>query len=221
MIKKHLKKTFIVGDTHGCFKEFLTLLKAVDYSPKTHRLILVGDIINRGPLSLEMLEWVRTKGVEMVRGNHEQAFIQGIRNNSLLSPALKKLKKDMKKDLNQWLDWLEALPFYIEDEDFLVVHAGLVPQEHPQYSDPHLLMNIRTWDGQGEDLKSEFNPAWYSCYKGEKTVIYGHWANQGLKIRKNTIGLDTGCVYGHKLSGVLLPERKIFQVSAQKNYYSF
>ena len=82
-------------------------------------------------------------------------------------------------------------------------------------------MNIRTWDEKGEDIKSDFNPAWYSYYKNKKTVIYGHWANQGLNVRENTIGLDTGCVYGYKLSGVLFPERKILQVSALKTYYPY
>ena len=217
---KTAKKIFIVGDVHGCYREFLALLEKVDYSSKTHRLILVGDIINRGPFSLEMLKWVRKRTVEIVRGNHEQSFIHGCRGNGLLSPVLIKLKKDMKKDINQWLDWLEALPFYIEGEDFLVVHAGLVPGEHPKDSDPHLLMNIRTWSKQGRNIKSEGHPAWYSYYKGNKTVIYGHWANRGLNVRDRTIGLDTGCVYGYKLSGVLLPERKIVQVPASKNYYT-
>lgn len=220
-MKKQLRKTFIVGDVHGCFKEFLALLKKVDYSSKTHRLICVGDIINRGPSSLEMLKWVRDNGVEMVRGNHEQSFIKGVKANSFLNPVQKKLKKDMKKNLEKWLDWMEAIPFYIEEKDFLVVHAGLVPNEHPQYSDPHLLMNIRTWDGKGQDIKSEHNPSWYSLYKKKKLVIYGHWANQGLNVRENTIGLDTGCVYGYKLSGLLLPERKIVQVPSLENYCSF
>ncbi len=218
---KLIKKTFIVGDVHGCFKEFMALLNKANYKPTAHRLILVGDIINRGPFSLEMLKWVKDRGVEMTRGNHEQAFIKGVKEGGLLSPALMKLKKDMKNNLSQWLEWLEDLPFYIEDENFLVVHAGLVPGEHPKYSDPHLLMNIRTWDGQGKDIKNERNPAWRSFYKGKKTVVYGHWANQGLNVQKNTIGLDTGCVYGHKLSGIFLPERKVLQVSALKNYCSF
>lgn len=214
-----MRKTFVLGDVHGCFKEFLALLKKADYTAQTHRLILVGDIINRGPYSLEMLEWVKKQRVEMVRGNHEQSFINGVRKNGYLSPVFKTLKKDMKTDLNKWMQWLEALPLYIEEEDFLVVHAGLVPGEKPKYSDPSLLMNIRTWDGKGKDIKNEFNPPWYSYYKSSKTVIYGHWANQGLNVRKNTIGLDTGCVYGYELSGVLLPERKILQVPAIKNYY--
>ena len=214
------EKVFIIGDVHGCFKEFLALLKKANYKPKKHRLILVGDVINRGPHSLELLKWLKKNNIELVRGNHEQSFIRGVKNSGLLNPVLKQLKKDMKGKLNQWIDFLEALPFYIEGEDFLVVHGGLVPQEEPKYSDPHLLMNIRTWDGIGQDIKSEANPPWYQFYKGQKTVVYGHWAHQGLKLRKNSIGLDSGCVYGGSLSGVFLPERKIIQVSAFKNYYS-
>ena len=212
------KKTFIVGDVHGCFQEFLELLKKVNYKAETHRLILVGDIINRGPFSFKMLKWVRDNQVEMVRGNHEQAFLSCIKKNKWPHPVLKQLKEEMKGELNQWVKWLVNLPFYIEEKDFLVVHAGLVPKKKPQDSNPRFLMNIRTWDGQGKDIRNENNPPWYKFYKNKKLVVYGHWAKQGLKIRANTIGLDSACVYGKKLSGVLLPEKTIFQVSAHKNY---
>ena len=215
------KKTFIVGDVHGCFQEFLAILKKADYRADTHRLILVGDIINRGPFSLKMLKWVKDNKVEMVRGNHEQAFLSGAEKNKWASPILKQLKTEMKEELNQWVKWLSQLPLYIEEKDFLVVHAGLVPKEKPQYSAPQLLMNIRTWDGQGKEINNESNPPWYKFYKNKKLVVYGHWAKQGLKVRTNTIGLDSACVYGEKLSGVLLPERKIIQVPALKNYHSF
>ena len=214
-----MKKTFIVGDIHGCFKEFLALLEKANYKAQTHRLILVGDIINRGPSSLKILNWVKKTGTEMVCGNHEHFFIKAIREKIPLNPIFKKLKTNMKEDLNDWLKFLSALPFYIEEKDFLVVHGGLVPGEHPQHSNPQLLMNIRTWDGKGEDIKKESNPAWYNYYKDSKLVVYGHWVKQGLKVRRNTIGLDTGCVYGHKLTGILLPERKIIQVPALKKYY--
>ena len=214
------KKTFIVGDVHGCFQEFLELLEKVNYKEKTHRLILVGDVINRGPFSLKMLKWVKDNQIEMVRGNHEQAFIAGFGKNKWAFPSLRQLKEEMQEDLGQWVKWLSNLPLYIEEKDFLVVHAGLVPGEKPQDSNPHFLMNIRTWEGPGKDIKNEKNPPWYEFYKNKKLVVYGHWAKQGLKIRSNTIGLDSACVYGKKLSGLLLPEKRIFQVSAHKNYYS-
>ena len=213
------KKTLIIGDIHGCFHEFLALLKKTNYTAKTHRLILVGDIISRGPFSLKMLNWVKDHKIEMVRGNHEQAFLTCFEKNKWPSPSLKKLKEEMKGDLKGWVKWLSALPFYIEEKDFLVVHAGLAPNKKLEDSKPFFLMNIRTWDGQGKDIKNEKNPPWYQFYKKNKLVVYGHWAKQGLKIRANTIGLDSGCVYGNKLSAVLLPEKIIFQEPALKNYY--
>lgn len=213
------KKVFIVGDVHGCFQEFLELLNKLNYKTETHRLILTGDIINRGPFSFKMLKWVKDNQIEMVRGNHEQAFLSCVEKNNWPFPLLKQLKEEMKGELAFWVKWLSNLPFYIEEKDFLVVHAGLIPQKNIQNSDPYLLMNIRTWDGQGKDIKNEKNPAWYNFYKSKKLVVYGHWAKQGLKIRDNTIGLDSACVYGNKLSGLLLPEKRIFQVPARKNYY--
>ena len=214
------RKTFIVGDIHGCFEEFLALLKKLNYQPKKHRLILVGDIIGKGPYSLKMLKWVRQYSIEMVRGNHEQAFIEGVKENKPLKLlSFRKLKKEMKNELDDWIKWLEKTPFFIEEEDFLIVHAGLVPKQSPNLSNPHLLMNIRTWDGKGEDIKNTTQPAWHELYKGKKLVVYGHWALQGLHIKENSIGLDTGCVYGLQLTGVLLPERKILQVPAFKKHY--
>ena len=206
------KKTLIVGDTHGCFYEFKALLKKAKYQKESARLILLGDMINRGPDSLKMLEWARANGAEAIRGNHEQAFIDGLEGQRPLSQSLQKLKKDMGQDLNFWLKWLKRLPFYIKTEDFIAVHGGLVPGQRIEDSDPHLLMNIRTWDGKGQDIKNPNHPAWHSLYKRDTLVVYGHWAEQGLKIKPNSIGLDTGCVYGGELSGLLLPERRIVQV---------
>ena len=191
----------------------------ISYRREKFRLIFAGDIINRGPHSLKTLKWIKEEGAEAVRGNHEQAFLRGVRENLPLSQALEQLKRDMGEQLGEWTRWISSWPLYLEEKDFLVVHAGLVPGEHPRRSNPHFLMNIRTWDGAGEDLKSELNPPWYDFYKGKKLAVYGHWACQGLKIRKNTIGLDSGCVYGKQLSGLMLPERRIVQVPALDSYY--
>lgn len=211
------RKTFVIGDVHACFDEFLNLLKKIEYKKTKHRLILVGDIINRGPYSLKMLEWVRDHQIEMVRGNHEQIFIEKAYSDDL-SPSLKKLKQDMEGKLEDHLAWLSKLPFYIEEKDFIVVHAGIAPGQSVQNCKPHLLMNIRTWDGKGEDIQSLDQPAWHELYQEKKLVLYGHWAKQGLKVKANSIGLDTGCVYGGQLSGILLAERRIVQVPALKKH---
>ena len=209
-----------MGDVHGCFFEFLKLLKVLNYDSQKHRLILLGDVINRGPHSWEMLKWIKTHKVEVIQGNHEEAFTRYARKNISISPRMDELKKKMNGDLENWLQWMENWPLYIEEKDFMAVHAGLAPGKHPRNSDPYTLLYIRTWDEKGETLGNDSHPPWYEFYKESKPVIYGHWAKQGLKIRYNTIGLDSGCVYGNSLSGILLPERKVFQVPARKNYCS-
>ena len=220
MMENSQRQTFLVGDIHGCFAEFLDLLKTINYDQQKHRLILLGDIINRGPYSWEMLKWVKSHNVEVIQGNHEEAFIRFARRNKPITPALDELKQQMGKDLESWLTWMESWPLYIEEEDFIVVHAGLDPRKHPKDTDIRTLLYIRTWDEKNKILGDNTHPPWYEFYKGEKLIIYGHWAKQGLQVRHNTIGLDSGCVYGKKLSGILLPERKILQIPARKNYCS-
>ena len=205
-------RTFIVGDVHGCFDELMLLLRKVGYNSHRHRLILLGDLINKGPHSFKVLSWVRERQIETVIGNHELKFIRAVEKQLSLPVVLEKMKKDMGQELREWLSWMKSWPVYIEEEDFLAVHGGLVPDEHPRQSKVEYLVNIRYWDGTGKDMKNPSYPAWHDLYFGSKLVIYAHWAQQGLKLKKNSIGLDTGCVYGGFLTGLWLPERELIQV---------
>ena len=210
------KETFIIGDVHGCFTELMLLLEKAKYSSKEHRLILVGDLINKGPDSFKTLSWVRDTKTETVIGNHEIKFIKAIESNQILSVALEELKAQMGEKLYEWIEWIKSWPFYIEAEDFLVVHGGVIPGEHPSQSRREYLVNVRCWDSHTKTIHSSGYPAWHEFYTASKLVVYGHWARQGLKIKNNSIGLDTGCVYGGQLTGVWLPSREIIQIEKQK-----
>ncbi len=212
---ENLKETFIVGDVHGCFNELMLLLEKAKYSPKEHRLILVGDLINKGPDSFKILNWFRKTKTETVIGNHEIKFIKTIESNQLLPPSLEQLKQQMGTKLYDWIEWIKTWPIYIETEDFLVVHGGVIPEEHPSQSKPEYLVNIRCWDSKTKTIYSKDYPAWHEFYTSPKLVVYGHWAKQGLKVKTNSIGLDTGCVYGGQLTGVWLPSRTIVQIEKQ------
>lgn len=207
-------RTFIVGDVHGCFDELRLLLKKAGYNSCHHRLILLGDLINKGPHSFEVLSWVRERQVEVVVGNHELKFIRAIEKQLPLPAVLEKMKNNMSEQLENWLFWIKSWPVYIEEENFLAVHGGVVPGEHPSQSKMEYLVNIRYWGGEGKNMKDSSYPAWHDLYKGSKLVVYAHWAQQGLKVKENSIGLDTGCVYGRSLTGLWLPDRKIVQVSS-------
>ncbi len=205
--------TFIIGDIHGCFKELEHLLKKAEYNPKTHRLILVGDLINKGPYSLKVLKWAFENQIESVIGNHELKFIHLIEQNLPLPPSFQKIKDEMGDQLENWIQYLKKWPTYIEEDDFMVVHAGLVPGEHPSQSDIENLVHIRHWDQIScQRVSQKIGKPWHEFYKNKKLVIYGHWARQGFHQKENVIGLDSGCVYGNQLTGVFLPSRKIIQI---------
>ncbi len=203
---------FLVGDIHGCFNELQVLLKEAGYSFRSHRLILLGDLINKGPDSFKVLSWVREKQVETLIGNHELKFIHAIEKELPLSGPLRDLKEQMGSDINNWVSWMKSWPVYMEENNFLAVHGGVVPGEHPRLSKKEQLVNIRYWDGEGRNMRDASFPAWHDLYTGSKLVVYAHWAGQGLKVKTNSIGLDTGCVYGGNLTGLWLPERRVVQV---------
>lgn len=210
-------RTYIIGDVHGCLPELEQLLDQIDYAP-TDRIIFVGDLINKGPDSRGVLELVESLGAEAVKGNKELGFIDSMRGDREATPNDLQTKAELGTDLEYWIEWMDALPMFIETDEFMVVHGGLIPGEHPSESDPNIITRIRTWDGVGADLNNEANPAWYDLYKGEKLVVFGHWAALGLLARRNVICLDSGCVYGGQLTALELPSRSLHQVQAIQAY---
>ena len=212
------QRTIIIGDVHGCLAELEHLLKKVAYRSQKDQLIFVGDLINKGPHSLGVLQTVVRLQAEVTLGNHEFGFLQYLKDGSYPSLGFLHLKQQMGPQLKFWKNWLKQRPPYIEQDDFLVVHAGLAPNQHPAQTPLRILLNIRTWDGTGENLNRATDPAWFDLHQPSKLVVFGHWAKQGLVLKKNMIGLDTGCVYGNKLSALILPEQTIHQVPAQKIY---
>lgn len=202
---------FIVGDIHGCFKEWMLLLEKAGYQKNHHRMILVGDLINKGPDSFQVLKWAYDNKIETIIGNHEYKFIQSIEQNLTLSTCFQDLKTKMGSKLEMWIQYIKSFPSFIEEEDFIVVHGGIVPEEHPRDSKLENIINMRYWNTKEKKISPSGQP-WYEYYKEEKLVIYGHWAKQGLLKRKHSIGLDTGCVYGRELSGVWLPSQTIVQI---------
>ena len=206
------KRTIFIGDVHGCLDELQELLGLLQ-PQEQDRVILLGDLINRGPHSAEVVKYAAQKGYESILGNHEDHYLRNYKNHARYAKLHKKLGSELHA-------WIKRLPLYIEDKKFLAVHAGLQP--HTKLSDipRRVLLNIRTWDGEGEDLNNPDFPAWYEFYKEERPVFYGHWASQGLCLRRNTFGLDSGCVYGRALSGYILEEAQLFQVQAAKVYYA-
>lgn len=213
------KRTLIVGDVHGCFTELEELLKKANYNSKEDRLIFLGDLINKGPLSMEVLEWVKNEGCEVILGNHELGFIDYLEDQEEKKPAFDLLISQMKGTENEWAEWFKTFPLYIEEDDFILVHGGVVPGMTLEESPAHLITRIRTWNLGKEGLGKKDHPGWYEFYHGEKLVVYGHWASEGLNIKAKTIGIDSGCCWGGQLSLLHLETKEVIQVDAKTQYF--
>jgi hypothetical protein len=83
---------------------------------------------------------------------------------------------------------------------------------------PRILTQIRTWDGEGKNLNRAGDPAWFECVTPDRIVVFGHWAQRGLIDLPGFKGLDTGCVYGGKLTGWCPEEDRFLQVEAARQY---
>jgi hypothetical protein len=220
-----MSRTIIVGDIHGCREEFERLLDRLAFQTGD-RLVLVGDLIARGPDSAGVLRIARQTGADIVRGNHEERLLAGRRGEARLSP----LHSDVANSLSD-TDWalLEATPLTlaIPEHDVLVVHAGLDPAL-PLEAQPasHLLFLRTVPDPAG-------GPAvlWASRYEHGPHVLFGHHAMAGLQLHRRATGLDTGCVYGGKLTALVLHpgehvadafaarRNQLVQVDARRAYF--
>ncbi|MEA2117119.1 symmetrical bis(5'-nucleosyl)-tetraphosphatase [Halovibrio sp. HP20-50] len=122
--------TYAIGDLHGCHAEFVVLLEKLSFNPARDTLWLVGDLINRGPGSLECLREVRSLGSSAcsVLGNHEFHLLVvargggGLKKNDTLSDILGA------PDREGLLDWLQSQPLSVFENNTLMTHAGLLPQ---------------------------------------------------------------------------------------------
>ena len=190
-----MSRTLFVGDVHSCATELRLLLEAVDPS----RVILLGDVFNKGPLPDDTWMLVQRWGCESVMGNHDLAVLRWAQSGDMRAPK-------------GALPWLESLPMTIEGDGWVAVHAGLNP-EGP--TTPEQAVGVRRWPDDS-DLG---NPYWWQLYRGDALVIYGHDARRRVQDhRPRTLGLDSGCVYGGALTGYVLEEDRIVSVPALHDY---
>jgi hypothetical protein len=197
-------RTIIVGDVHGCREELEALLERVAFG-SGDRLIFVGDLVVRGPDSLGVLDVARRTGAIVVRGNHEQKLLD-LRG----APEAKALVGRMHRDLALRLrpsDWtlLATSPVFVDlpEHGLRVVHAGLMPGVPLAQQSPQTLMRIRTV----RVTKTE-RRLWGAVWTGPPQVVFGHNAAPGLQLHPWATGLDTGCVYGGRLTAMVLGEKQ-------------
>lgn len=218
-------RTIIVGDVHGCAGELEDLLDRVAFA-SGDRLVFVGDLVARGPDSLRVLDIARTVGAIIVRGNHEQKLLeyesargQWLRGQPVPKVEIGKLHRDLARDLRP-IDWvlLRSSPLWLDlpEHGLRVVHAGVDPSLPFEEQGPATLMRIRTVPAS--DVSAGARPKgpnpkkshvlWGTRYPGPLHIVFGHNAAPGLQLHPFATGLDTGCVYGGRLTCLVLAEKQ-------------
>jgi bis(5'-nucleosyl)-tetraphosphatase (symmetrical) len=199
-----MRDVLFVGDVQGCAAELRDLLEVSGFDPARHRLALCGDLINRGPDSAGVLALARRLDARTVIGNHEVALLEGER-----SATLEVVRQQLGASLGQWLAWLESLPLFIREDGYILVHAGIAPGKRPEECTRRELTEIRIVDGR----------PWFDFWPGPETVIFGHWAQRGKVDLPRCKGLDTGCVYGGRLTGLWWPRLEWVSVPARRRWF--
>lgn len=202
-------RTLIIGDIHGCVEELKELLSIFNPTPQD-KIYSVGDVINKGEDSRACIRILKSFNIKPVLGNHEYWYLNRY-------PFDEDSKWKAFYDLNLSIDdvlWLKTLPLFIENDRFILVHGGFDPRIGLEKTDKETLVSIRTLDINKKQIP------WYDLYEGEKPVYFGHWAALGLHRTKNTICLDSGCVYGKFLTGYIVEEDKFIKISAKKIYHA-
>lgn len=201
-------RSLIVGDVHGCRAELEQLLAELRFAPPD-RLFFVGDLLARGPDSEGVLALCRQLGARSVCGNHEGRLLDALRarrgeaKRPRLSPEHYKLLQRLGAE-----DWayIEALPLFLElpEHGLCIVHAGLVPGVPIEAQDAWTLTHVRSLDAAGRASdRAEFEP-WAASYRGPPHVVFGHNSRLGLQLHPDATGIDTACVYGGRLSALVL-----------------
>jgi diadenosine tetraphosphatase ApaH/serine/threonine PP2A family protein phosphatase len=211
-----------IGDIHGCHVEFADLLERIAPT-KEDRVVLLGDLINRGPDSCKVIDLARENRALSLLGNHELRLLKYrktgdksyIKDNDLIT--YRALRPE---------DWrfLEAMPLTFEEPQLntVFVHGGFLPTEPWQKQPAEVVTRIQVIDTDGKPAKRADvpdAPAWADLWSGPPFVVYGHTPRPAPYKLKWSLGIDTGCVLGGQLTAYILPEKRFVQVKARQRYW--
>ncbi|WP_420036205.1 polynucleotide kinase-phosphatase [Streptomyces sp. cg28] len=232
----HLTGPFdIVGDIHGCASELETLLGKLGYvdgaHPEGRTAVFVGDLVDRGPNTPGVLRrvmgMVEAGTALCVPGNHEnklERWLKGaqVQHTHGLAETVEQLGAESEEFRAEVREFVRGLvSHYVLDGGRLVVcHAGLPEKYHGRTSGrvrSHALYGETT--GETDEFGLPVRYPWAEDYRGKAAVVYGHTPVPTATWLNNTICLDTGAVFGGRLTALRWPERELVDVPAEKVWY--
>ena len=235
----------VIGDVHGCRSELETLLERLGYDlvrddqgrpvdaahPDGRRPVFVGDLVDRGPDSSGVLRlvmgMVRNGHALCVPGNHENKLVRALNGRQVqvshgLEETLAQLARETPEFRSEVAEFCYGLVSHLVlDEGRLVVaHAGLKEAYHGRASG-----RVRSFalygdsTGETDEFGLPVRYPWADDYRGRAMVLYGHTPTPELEWVNNTLCLDTGCVFGGRLSALRYPEKETVSVAAERVWY--
>lgn len=239
--KKDVRGPFdIIGDIHGCYSELCALLTqlghTVDEQAHTvcvsggRKLIFLGDLVDRGPASPAVLRLVMNavaaSDALCVPGNHDVKLMKYLDGRAVqishglaetvaqIEPESEAFREEVKKFIDSLISH-----YVLDDGKLVVAHAGL--RENMQGRGSGAVREFCLYGettGETDEFGLPIRYNWAAEYKGAAMVVYGHTPVPEAQWFNNTIDIDTGCVFGGKLSALRYPERELFSVPAMRTY---
>ena len=235
----------IIGDIHGCFDELQTLLQELGYSvvaPESHedhyqvehpdgrKVIFLGDLVDRGPATPAVLrlamDMVAAGTAFCVPGNHDAKLLRKLKGKDValnygIVESLAQLEQEPKAFKERIVAFIDAMisHYVLDDGKLVVAHAGLLETMHGRGSRAvreFALYGETT--GETDEFGMPIRYNWAADYRGHAMVVYGHTPIPEPTWLNHTINIDTGCVFGGKLTALRYPENQLVAVPTQSIY---
>jgi protein phosphatase len=233
----------IIGDVHGCFDELRELVTTLGYSvekkgdgyqvgvPENRKAIFLGDLVDRGPRIPDVLRlvmsMVKAGQALCVPGNHDMKLLQKLRGKDVkmahgLADSVAQLEAESPEFKSKVAEFLDGLisHYVLDDGRLVVAHAGMKEEMQGRGSGAirsFALFGETTGETDEFGLPVRYN--WAADYRGKASVVYGHTPIAEPQWLNRSVNIDTGCVFGGKLTALRYPEKEFVSVPAHRTYY--
>ncbi|HET7490079.1 MAG TPA: polynucleotide kinase-phosphatase [Acidimicrobiales bacterium] len=231
----------IVGDVHGCHDELVALLRELGYEvgpdgisarhPEGRRAVFVGDLVDRGPATPAVLRlvmaMVEAGDALCVPGNHEAKLLRALQGRNVrvshgLAESLAQLATEPPELSQRVAAFIDGLVSHLvlDGGRLVVAHAGLRAEMHNRSSGAVRAFALYgDTTGETDEFGLPVRYPWAEDYRGDAAVVYGHTPVPDAVWRNRTICVDTGCVFGGRLTALRYPERELVSVPAARTYW--
>ena len=214
-------QTLVIGDIHGCYQELQALLDKAGLA-SGDAIISIGDLVDRGPETPQVLDFFRESATaRALMGNHESKHVRAARGELKLALSQQISRQQFGAAYSQAVAWMAGLPLSIELPEAVLAHGYLEPGLALDQQDRSVLCGTM---GGDRLLRERYARPWYELYDGEKPAIVGHHnytsTDQPFIYRDKVFGLDTNCVNGKALTGLLLPSFRFVAVPSRGDLWT-